>query len=156
MLHQNRPPIVDDLPTFYVKQSTQNQYQISDDYVTDIDGDPISYKPNVSQMPEGMHFSSQGLITWNPSRNQFIALKNNPLAVEFVAQDQPDKLETKARIRIAQTQLDLPPDLLLLPGDSVFTIKEDERLNIKIYASDPNGDENLTNFGFVASDSGVP
>jgi hypothetical protein len=78
------------------------------------------------------------------------------LAVEFVAQDQPDKLETKARIRIAQTQLDLPPDLLLLPGDSVFTIKEDERLNIKIYASDPNGDENLTNFGFVASDSGVP
>jgi hypothetical protein len=107
-------------------------------------------------MPEGMHFSSQGLINWNPSRNQFIALKNNPLVVEFVAQDQPDKLETKARIRIAQTQLDLPPDLLLLPGDSVFTIKEDERLNIKIYASDPNGDENLTNFGFVASDSGVP
>jgi hypothetical protein len=156
VLHQNRPPIVDDLPTFYVKQSTQNQYQISDDYVTDLDGDPISYKPIVSQMPEGMHFSSQGLITWNPSRNQFIALKNNPLAVEFVAQDQPDKLETKARIRIAQTQLDLPPDLLLLPGDSVFTIKEDERLNIKIYASDPNGDENLTNFGFVASDSGVP
>jgi hypothetical protein len=156
VFHQNRPPIVDDLPTFYVKQSTQNQYQISDDYVTDLDGDPISYKPIVSQMPEGMHFSSQGLITWNPSRNQFIALKNNPLAVEFVAQDQPDKLETKARIRIAQTQLDLPPDLLLLPGDSVFTIKEDERLNIKIYASDPNGDENLTNFGFVASDSGVP
>ncbi len=156
VLHQNRPPIVDDLPTFYVKQSTQNQYQISDDYVSDLDGDPISYKPIVSQMPEGMQFSSQGLITWNPSRNQFIALKNDPLIVEFVAQDQPDKLETKARIRIAQTQLDLPPDLLLLPGDSVFTIKEDERLNIKIYASDPNGDENLTNFGFVASDNKVP
>ncbi|MCX8490430.1 MAG: hypothetical protein ORN54_05120, partial [Cyclobacteriaceae bacterium] len=152
VLHQNRAPIIDDLPTFYVKQSTQNQYQISGDYVTDLDGDPISYKPVISQIPEGMHFSSQGLITWKPSRNQFNALKNNPLVVEFVAQDQPDKLETKARIRIAQTQLDLPPDLLLLPGDSVFTIKEDERLNIKIYASDPNGDENLTDFGFIASD----
>jgi hypothetical protein len=156
VLHQNRAPIVDDLPTFYVKQSTQNQYQISADYVTDLDGDPISYKPVTSQIPEGMHFSSQGLISWNPSRNQFNALKNNPLVVEFVAQDQPDKLETKARIRIAQTQLDLPPDLLLLPGDSAFTIKEDERLNVKIYASDPNGDENLIDFGFVASDNRIP
>ncbi|MFM7428482.1 MAG: hypothetical protein ACKO1F_01140, partial [Flammeovirgaceae bacterium] len=45
ILHQNRPPLIDDLPTFYVKQSTQNQYQISDDYVTDPDNDPIVYKP---------------------------------------------------------------------------------------------------------------
>jgi hypothetical protein len=156
VLHQNRAPISDDLPTFYVKQSTQNQYQISGDYVTDLDDDPISYKAIVSQLPEGMQFSSQGIVTWNPSRSQFNALKNNPLVVEFVAQDLPDKLETRARLKIAQTQLDLPPDLLLLPGDSVFTIKEDERLNIKIYASDPNGDENLTDFGFVASDSRIP
>lgn len=156
VMHQNRPPVVDDLPTFYVRQSTQNQYQISDDYVTDADGDPIVYKPIVSQLPEGLQFSSQGLITWNPSRNQFIGLKNNPITLEFAVQDQPEKAETKGKLRIAQTQLDLPPDLLILPGDSSFVIKEDERVNFKIYASDPNGDENIGTFGFVSSDARVP
>jgi Putative Ig domain len=155
ILHQNRSPAIDELPTFYVKQSTQNQYQISDDYVTDPDGDPIAYKPAVSQLPEGLQFSSQGLITWTPSRNQFNSLKNSPLVLEFTIQDQPEKAETKGRIKVAQTQLDLPPDLLILPGDSVFTLKEDERLNFKIYASDPNGDENINTFGFVSSDSRI-
>lgn len=156
VLHQNRPPAVDDLPTFYVKQSTQNQYQISDDYVTDADGDPIVYKPVVSQLAEGLQFSSQGLVAWNPSRNQFNALKNNPVVLEFSVQDQPEKAETRGKLKIAQTQLDLPPDLLILPGDSSFTIKEDERLNFKIYATDPNGDENISTFGFVSSDARVP
>ncbi|MFM8832992.1 MAG: putative Ig domain-containing protein, partial [Cytophagales bacterium] len=153
ILHQNRPPLIDDLPTFYVKQSMQNQYQISDDYVTDPDNDPIVYKPVVSQLPEGLQFSSQGLITWNPSRNQFNALKNNPVVLEFVVQDQPEKAETRGKLKLAQTQLDLPPDLLILPGDSSFTIREDERLNFKIYATDPNGDENISAFGFVSSDA---
>ena len=156
VLHQNRPPAIDDLPTLYVKQVTQNQYQISDDYVKDPDGDPIVYKPIVSQLPEGLQFSSQGLVTWSPSRNQFNALKINPLLLEFIIQDQPDKAETRGKLKIAQTQLDLPPDLLILPGDSLFTIKEDERLNFKIYASDPNGDENINAFGFVSSDSRIP
>src|SRR5262249_26858949 len=39
--HQNRPPRVDDLPVFYVKQSTVNRYQIPLDYVHDDDKDPI-------------------------------------------------------------------------------------------------------------------
>jgi len=155
ILHQNRPPIVDDLPTFYVKQATQNQHQISNDYVSEPDGDPFVYKPVVSQLPEGLNFSSQGLITWNPSRNQFNSLKNNPLILEFAIQDQPEKAETFGKLKIAQTQLDLPPDLLILPGDSIFTIKEDERLNFKIYASDPNGDENINAFGFVSSDARI-
>jgi hypothetical protein len=51
--------------------------------------------------------------------------------------------------------LDLPPEMLLVPGDTVLTIKEDERVNFKIYVSDPNGDENLNNVGFVCSDSRV-
>src|SRR5579871_6198812 len=38
VLHQNRPPEVDELPVFYVKQSTINRYQISSDYVRDPDG----------------------------------------------------------------------------------------------------------------------
>jgi Putative Ig domain len=155
VLHQNRAPSVDDLPTFYVKQSTQNQYQISADYVGDPDGDPIAFRAILSQLPEGMHLSSQGLLTWTPSRNQFNSLKNNPLILEFNAQDQPDKAETTGKIKIAQTQLDLPPELLLVPGDTSFTIKEDERINFKVYASDPNGDDNITSIGFLSSDSRI-
>ncbi len=155
ILHQNRPPSVEDLPTFYVKQSTLNQYQISPDYVSDLDGDPLVFKSIPSQMPEGATLSSQGLLTWTPSRNQFNLLKNNPLTLEFITQDQPEKAETIGKIKIAQTQLDLPPEILLVPGDSSITIKEDERVNFKIYVSDPNGDENVSSVGFVCSDSRV-
>ncbi len=150
--HQNRPPVVEDLPIFYVKQAAANSYQIPGEYVNDPDGDPLAFKSIQSQLPEGVTLSSSGLLTWTPSRNQFISLKNNPLQVEFIVQDQPEKLETKGRIRIAQTQLDLPPEMLLVPGDTSLAIKEDERVNFKIYVSDPNGDENISNVGFVCSD----
>jgi len=153
--HKNRAPIVEDLPVFYVRQSAANSYQIPGEYVNDPDGDPLVFKSLQSQLPEGVTLSSSGLLTWTPSRNQFNSLKNNPLQVEFIAQDQPEKLETKGKIKIAQTQLDLPPEMLLVPGDTSLTIKEDERVNFKIYVSDPNGDENITNVGFVCSDNRV-
>lgn len=155
VLHKNRPPVVEDLPTFYVKQSSANTYQISDQYVDDPDGDPLVFKSIQSQLPEGVALSSQGQLTWAPSRNQFNSLKSNPLQIEFIAQDQPEKAETKGKIRVAQTQLDLPPEILIIPGDSVFTIKEDERIHFKIYVSDPNGDDNISNVGFVSSDGRV-
>jgi len=155
VFHQNRPPQVEDLPVFYVKQSSANRYQIPSEYVIDPDGDPLVFKSIQSQLPEGVVLSSLGLLTWTPSRNQFNNLKNNPLLLEFVVQDQPEKLETRGKIRIAQTQLDLPPEMLLVPGDSSFTIKEDERINLKVYVSDPNGDENLNSVGFVSSDSRI-
>ena len=150
--HVNRAPVVEEIPVFYVKQSTRSTYQIPYEYVSDPDGDPFVFKIIQTQMPEGANLSSQGQFTWTPSRSQFNSLKNNPLTVEFIVQDQPDKAETKGRIRIAQTQLDLPPELLIVPGDSVFTIKEDETLNLKIYISDPNGDENVRSAGFIPSD----
>jgi len=153
--HTNRPPHVDELPVFYVKQSTRNSYQIPNEYVYDPDGDPIVFKPNLSQLPEGMTLSSQGQISWAPSRNQFNALRNNPLTLEFIVQDQPLKGETVGKLRIAQTQLDLPPEILIVPGDSSFSIKEDETLNLKLYISDPNGDDNVRSAGFVASDNRV-
>lgn len=153
--HQNRPPVVEDLPTFYVKQSSANSYQIPSEYVNDPDGDPLVFKSIQSQLPEGVILSSLGLLTWTPSRNQFNALKNNPLVLEFIVQDQPEKAETRGKIRIAQTQLDLPPEMLLVPGDSIFIIKEDERINLKLYVSDPNGDDNLNSVGFVPSDNRV-
>jgi len=150
--HVNQPPTVEEVPVFYVKQSTRNSYQIPGEYISDPDGDPFVFKVVPSQLPEGATLSSQGLLTWVPSRSQFNSLKSNPLTLEFVVQDQPDKAETKGKIRIAQTQLDLPPELLVVPGDSIFKIREDETLNLKIYVSDPNGDENVRSAGFVSSD----
>jgi len=155
VLHQNRPPVVEDLPIFYVKQAAANSYQIPNEYVNDPDGDPLVFKSIQSQLPEGVTLTSNGLLTWTPSRNQFNALKNNPLVVEFIVQDQPEKLETKGKIKIAQTQLDLPPEILLVPGDTSLVIKEDERVHFKIYVSDPNGDENISSVNFVCSDSRV-
>jgi hypothetical protein len=107
-------------------------------------------------MPEGSNLSSQGQLTWNRSRGQFSSLKNTPLFIEFIVQDQPDKAETKGKIKIAQTQQDLPSEILIVPGDSLFTIKEDETLNLKIYISDPNGDDNVSNAGFVSNDKRIP
>jgi hypothetical protein len=46
--------------------------------------------------------------------------------------------------------------MLLVPGDTSFTIKENERLNFKIYVTDPNGDDNVLNAGFLSSDDRVP
>ncbi len=154
--HVNRPPVVEDLPVFYVKQSTQNSYQISNDYVFDPDEDPLVFKPVMSKMPEGINLTSQGLITWSPSRSQFNSLRSTPITIEFIVQDQPDKAESIGRLRISQTQQDLPPEILIVPGDSVFTIKEDETLNLKLYISDPNGDDNVRNTSFIASDKRVP
>jgi hypothetical protein len=154
--HINRPPVVEEVPAFYVKQGTANTYQISSDYVYDPDGDPLVFKSVQSQMPEGSNLTSQGQLTWTPSKSQFINLKGSPLVIEFIAQDQPDKAETKGKIRVAQTQLDLPPEILIVPGDTLFTVKEDETINLKIYISDPNGDDNIRNAGFIGKDTRIP
>ncbi len=154
--HKNRAPVVEELPIFYVKLSSNNQYQISGDYVKDPDGDPLTFRSIHSQMPEGANLNSLGVLTWTPSRNQFNALRKNPLTIEFIVEDQPSKTEARGKIRIAQTQLDLPPEILLVPGDTVISIKEDELINLKIYVSDPNGDENIKEVGFVSSDIKVP
>jgi hypothetical protein len=150
--HRNRPPVVEDLPVFYVKQASANSYQIPAEYVSDADGDPLVYKSIPSALPEGAAISSLGQVTWTLSRNQFASLKANPAYIEFIVQD-PDKSETRGKIKVAQTQLDLPPEMLVLPGDTLYTIKEDERVNIKLYVTDPNGDDNIANVSFVSSDS---
>ena len=153
--HVNRPPSVEELPVFYVKQATRNNYTIPGEYVSDPDGDPIVFKVIPSQMPEGFTLNSQGQVSWTPSRNQFNSLKTTPLLVEFIVQDQPGKAETKGKLRIAQTQLDLPPEMLIVPADTLFTLKEDETLNLKIYLSDPNGDDNIRSGGFIPSDGRI-
>jgi hypothetical protein len=153
--HTNRAPIIEELPVFYVRQSVVNRFQIPPEYISDPDNDPTSIKPIPTKLPEGAVLSPAGVLTWTPSRNQFNSLKNNPLTIEFLVQDQPDKAETPGRLRIAQTQQDLPPDLLLVPADTAITLKEDDRFIIKIFASDPNGDEDLASLNFLASDSRI-
>jgi hypothetical protein len=151
--HVNRPPVVEELPVFYVKQSTHNSYQFSGDHVYDPDGDPLVFKPIQEKMPEGANLTSQGLFTWGTSRTQFNQLKKEPITVEFIVQDQPDKAETIGKVRIAPTQQDLPPEILIVPGDTTAVIKEDETLNLKIYISDPNGDDNVKNASFITNDT---
>src|SRR5690606_9904967 len=85
------------------------------------------------------------------SRHQFYQLRADPLAVEFIVQDQPDKLETRGILRIQQTQLDLPPEILIVPGDSLFSIKEDETINLKLYLSDTNGADNFKSARHIAN-----
>lgn len=155
--HVNRAPVVEELPVFYVKQSTQNSYQISADYVYDPDGDPLVFKAVLAKTPEGASLSSQGLFTWSTSRSQFLNLKKDPVNLEFIVQDQPDKAETTGKLRVAQTQQDLPPEINILPStDSLIVIKEDQTLNLKLYISDPNGDDNVKSTSFIATDKRVP
>ncbi|MBX7126374.1 MAG: hypothetical protein K1X47_11835 [Cyclobacteriaceae bacterium] len=155
LLHTNRAPVIQELPVFYVKQSATNLYQIPSGYVSDPDGDPIIFRPSLSHMPEGAALSSGGLFSWSLSRNQFNSLKSSPVSVVFTVQD-PEKLEAEGKLRIAQTQLDLPPEIMLVPGDTAIVIKEDQVLNIKMYVSDPNGDDDIMRTGFVCSDAAVP
>ncbi len=157
--HVNRPPVIEELPVFYVKQSTTNTYQFPSEFIYDLDGDPLVFKSILDKMPEGAKLSEQGVFTWAPSRAQFMSMRKEPLVVEFIVQDQPDKAETIGRLKIAPTQQDLPPEILLVPSvpaDSTFTIKEDETLNLKIYVSDPNGDDDVSTAGFVSNDNRVP
>jgi len=156
VLHKNRPPVIEELPIVYVKMASGNSYQIPAEYVRDLDGDPITFRPIQEKMPQGAHLSSLGLFTWTPSKSQFYALRDNPFVVEFIVEDQPAKATTLGKLKIAQTQMDLPPELFLVPGDSIITVSENDVVNLKIYVSDPNGDDNIAQVGFVCSDPQVP
>lgn len=157
--HVNRPPVIEELPVFYVKQGTNNIYQFPPELVYDLDGDPMVFRSILEKMPEGSSLSQQGQFSWTPSRSQFMSMRKEPLVVEFIVQDQPEKAETVGRLKIAPTQQDLPPEITFVPAtpaDSTFVIKEDETLNLKIYISDPNGDDDVSTAGFVSNDKRVP
>lgn len=152
----NRPPVAEELPVFYVKQGVLNTYLIGNVHVHDPDGDPIVARPRESSLPEGATLTSLGQLQWTPSRTQFNALKKDPLVIEVIVQDQPAKLETVARVLVKQTQLDLPPNLFIVPGDSLMTIRENEAVYLKIYVTDPNGEESIDHVDFVTSDASIP
>jgi hypothetical protein len=154
--HVNRPPTVDELPTFYVRFQTQNVYKFDAKLIYDADNDPIAFVTIPDQMPEGCKLSAQGELTWMLSRNQFNQLKTKPIYLEFWVEDQPAKTRTKGHLKIDVTQMDLPPTISVVPKETRYRIRENTALNLKFYLADPNGDDDIGTFDFLSTEQAVP
>lgn len=156
VVHTNRPPVIEELKTFYVQFKTQNTYRIDPESVTDLDNDTYVYVPILETFPEGMQMSEAGQITWDPSLAQFNILKAGARYIEFFVEDQPFKGRTKGRIRLEPSQRDLAPVITVVPKQEVFRIKENALVNIKFFLSDPNGDDDIERFDFVSQNKDIP
>jgi hypothetical protein len=156
VLHVNRPPTVGDLQPFYVSYRTQNTYKVDPNVVHDDDGDPITFVPIADQMPEGSKLTSQGELTWTLSLTQFNKLKQNPQYIEFWVEDQPAKMRTKARLKVQVTEMDLPPIISVIPQATHYRLKENATVDLKFYLYDPNGEDDVTTFGFLSDNQQVP
>jgi hypothetical protein len=154
--HVNRPPVVGELRPFYVRYRTANVYKADPAFVHDDDNDPMAFVPISDQMPEGSKLSAQGELTWTLSLNQFNRLRASPVYIEFWVEDQPAKARTKGRLKVEVTQMDLPPDIAVIPKDTAYRVRENTTVNLKFYLSDPNGDDDIGAFGFLADNQQVP
>ncbi|GAA4402393.1 hypothetical protein GCM10023187_17430 [Nibrella viscosa] len=154
--HVNRPPTIGELRPFYVRYRTQNVYKLDPTVVRDEDNDPIVFIPIADQMPEGSKLSAQGELTWTLSLNQFNQLKNKPMYIEFWAEDQPAKSRTRGRLKVEVTQIDLAPEIAVVPKETHYRLKENASVNLKFYLSDQNGDDDITTFDFLADNQQVP
>lgn len=156
VVHVNRPPVIGELRPFYVSYRTQNTYKMDAQTVRDDDGDPIAFIPIADQMPEGSKLSSQGELSWTLSLNQFNRLKQSPQYVEFWVEDQPAKTRTKGRLKVEVTQMDLPPDIAVIPKETHYKLRENATVNLKFYLSDPNGEDDVATFGFLSDNQQIP
>ena len=153
--HINRPPVLNELKTFYVQFNYANTYNINNDLAYDDDLDPIVFIPNLETLPEGMSMSTLGEINWKPSQNQFKSLKEKPLYIEFTIQDQPAKSSTKGKLKVEATQMDLPPQITVIPKNERITTKENENVNLRFYLTDPNGEDDIDIFDFLTNQPGI-
>ena len=154
VLHVNRPPVISELKSFYVQYNNNNTYKIGSDLIFDEDNDPIVFIPNLETLPEGFSMSTQGEISWSPSLNQFKSVKNKPIFIEFTVQDQPSKTTTKGKLKLEATQMDLPPQITVIPKNEHLYIKENENINLRFYLSDPNGEDDIDVFDFLTNQPG--
>ncbi len=155
--HANRPPEIGEMRNFYVSYGRENTYSLpATNAVIDPDEDPVVFKPILAKMPQGMTLSSEGILKWSPSLNQYHRLQREPLLLPFMVEDQPYEAQVQGILRIEVTQQDLPPEISMVPNQNYYKIKEDEALNIKFYLSDPNGDDDIANFDFVADKRDIP
>ncbi len=150
--HVNRPPNVGNLKNMYVKYNEKNTYQIDKNAVNDPDGDPLVFRSIPQLMPEGANLTENGVFTWKPSLRQFNRLKNEPIELGFIVEDQPFKDQAKGSFNILITQMDLPPEITMIPKYDHITTKENETVNLKFFLSDPNGDEDIKEFNLVSED----
>ena len=153
--HINRSPTVKDLKPFYVQYNTTNIYKIDRYSVNDEDNDPIVIIPSVESLPEGLKVSSQGEISWMPSYTQFKKLKEKPVYISFYVEDQPAKSQSSGRLKIEATQQDLAPEIVVVPRDNIFHLKENQTVNLRFYLSDPNGDDDIQDFDFLTDNQQV-
>ncbi|MFC5412130.1 hypothetical protein ACFPMF_22585 [Larkinella bovis] len=155
--HVNRPPVVGDLRPFYVRNKTQNVYKIDPAAIRDEDNDPVVFIPIPDQMPEAAKLTAQGELTWQLSLQQFNQLKNDKAHyIEFYVEDQPSKSRTKGRLKVEVTQMDVPPEITMVPDESRIRIKENATVNLKFYLGDPNGDDDIKTFDFLSDSQDVP
>jgi hypothetical protein len=154
--HVNRPPVVSELPTFYIQFNSDNTYLLSKEgLVYDPDGDSIIFKPVLQELPQGMTLNRKGVISWKPSRRQFNFLSANPTYLSFTVEDYPSAEKSIGQIKIEVSQADLPPRITMIPDKEKFEIKENEELQINFFVDDPNGHEDLLSFGFVTENSAI-
>lgn len=156
VIHVNRPPVIGELRPFYVSFRTLNSYKMDSQVVHDDDGDPIVFIPIADQMPEGSKLSSTGEFTWTLSQNQFNKVKLAPQYIEFWVEDQPAKIRTKGRLKVEATQMDLPPDIAVIPGEKHYKVLENATVDLKFYLSDQNGEDDVETFGFLSDNQDIP
>jgi hypothetical protein len=149
--HTNRPVVVNELKTFYVKFNTKNIYLVDHAAVYDEDNDQVVFVPDLETFPEGMNLNSNGEINWEPSLSQFRKIKDKPLYVTFYAQDQPAKSQAVIKLKIEATQLDLAPEITIVPKKEKFFLKENENVSLRFYLSDPNGEEDIETFDLLSN-----
>lgn len=150
----NRPPIVNELPTFYIQFNSKNSYQLNKDgFAYDPDGDSIIFKPILKDLSQGMSLNASGEISWEPSKRQFNFLSKDPLYLSFTVEDYPEGAKTIGQIKMEVSQVDLQPQIYMIPNKDQFEIKENEELQISFFITDPNGDDDLLSFDFVSENS---
>ncbi len=153
----NRPPVVEDLPTFYIRYNKLNRYDLKGTgLVYDPDGDSIIFKPVLKELPQGMNISPEGIVTWKPSVRQFRSLRSKPVFITFIVEDFPHHAGSTGQIQLAISMEDLPPQLTMVPNKENFTIEENEELHLNFFISDPNGDDDLLTFSFLSENKNIP
>ncbi|QCK13631.1 hypothetical protein [Mangrovivirga cuniculi] len=148
--HKNRKPRTSTINKFYVQYGVENKYQIDKQAFSDPDGDPVVFFADPARLPQGLKVSQSGEVTWKPSRYQFNKLRRTPYELQFYVEDQPYKARSEGRLIIETTQIDLPPQISMVPQTDIIEIYENSTVNIKFFLSDPNGDDDISGFYFVS------
>lgn len=155
IFNTNRPPVINELPTFFLRYDAENVFQMKiDRLIYDPDGDPIVFNPVLSSLPQGMRVSPSGEVRWKPSSRQYANLRNDPIEIEFIVED-VHGLSSKGKLRVQTSEEDLPPQITMVPNRDTIRIKENELLNLAFYLTDPNGDDDIAMFDFISDNKEI-